>query len=89
MGLTSDDKQVNHEEDGKHRKRGDFKKSSGVSAIIHYGTECRMTGRELFARLRHLPKFLFQVTDLVTQTSRKLELHVVRRRMHHARTVVE
>ena len=41
-----------------------------------------MTGRELFARLRHLPKFLFQVTDLVTQTSRKLELQLFCGGMH-------
>ena len=41
-----------------------------------------MTGRELFARLRHLPKFLFQVTDLVTQTSSKLELQLFCGGMH-------
>ena len=37
---------------------------------------------ELFARLRHLPKFLFQVADLVTQTSRKLELQLFGGGMH-------
>ena len=81
MGLTSDDEQVDHEEDGKHRERGDFKNKWCFSHNpLWYG--CRMTSRELFARLRHLPKFLFQVTDLVTQTSRKLELQLFCGGMH-------
>lgn len=81
MGLTSDDEQVDHEEDGKHRERGDFKnKWCFRHNPLWYG--CRMTSRELFARLRHLPKFLFQVTDLVTQTSCKLELQLFGGGMH-------
>lgn len=81
MGLTSDDEQVDHEEDGKHRERGDFKNKWCFSHNpLWYG--CRMTSRELFARLRHLPKFLFQVTDLVAQTSCKLELQLFGGGMH-------
>ena len=81
MGLTSDDEKVDHEEDGKHRERGDFKNKWCFSHNpLWYG--CRMTSRELFVRLRHLPKFLFQVTDLVTQTSCKLELQLFGGGMH-------
>ncbi len=41
-----------------------------------------LRGRARGARLRHLPKFLFQVTDLVTQTSCKLELQLFGGGMH-------
>ena len=41
-----------------------------------------MTGRTSFAGFGHLPQFLLQIPDFVTQTCRKLELELLGRRMH-------
>ena len=81
MGFASDYEQVDHEEDGKHRERGDFKSKWCFSHDSPW-YECRMTGRRLLARLSHLPEFLLQVADLIAQTRGKLELQLFGGRVH-------